>query len=102
LGWIPEYRSNAARIYFRTGVYDDDPSNGGPNGFDWNVEHSTGVFIPAELGYQTYFDSARYPAKYDVGGYWSRRRRLVRRLLISNASAAVRQRGKPLRSGRMP
>jgi porin len=58
------------RVYFRIGVYDDDPSNGGANGFNWNVEHSTGVFIPAELGYQTYFDDARYPAKYDVGGYW--------------------------------
>ena len=23
-----------------------------------------------ELGYQTNFDNARYPAKYNVGGYW--------------------------------
>jgi porin len=57
-------------IYFRTGVYDDDSNLGGVNGFNWNVEHSTGVFIPMELGYQTNFDNARYPAKYDVGGYW--------------------------------
>jgi porin len=57
-------------VYFRIGVYDDDPSFGGANGFNWNVEHSTGVFIPAELGYQTDFDNARYPAKYNVGGYW--------------------------------
>ncbi|HEY4040221.1 MAG TPA: carbohydrate porin [Rhodopila sp.] len=57
-------------IYFRIGVYDDDPSNGGTNGFTWNVEHSVGVFVPAELGYQTNFNDARYPAKYDVGAYW--------------------------------
>jgi porin len=57
-------------VYFRTGVYDDDPSNGGTNGFNLNVAHSVGVFVPAELGYQTYFEDTRYPAKYDVGGYW--------------------------------
>jgi porin len=57
-------------VYFRTGIYDDDPSNGGANGFNLNVAHSVGVFVPAELGYQTYFEDARYPAKYDVGGYW--------------------------------
>jgi porin len=58
------------RFYFRTGVFDDDPSNGGANGFNWNVAHSTGVFVPAEVGYETNFDNARYPAKYDIGGYW--------------------------------
>jgi hypothetical protein len=68
LGRIPEYRGNAECL-FRIGVYDDDRSFGGANGFNWNVEHSTGVFIPAELGYQT-IDNARYPAKYNVGGYW--------------------------------
>ena len=59
-------------VYFRTGVYDDDTSQLGPNqqGFNWNVRGSTGVFVPMELGYQTNFDNARYPAKYDVGGYW--------------------------------
>jgi porin len=59
-------------VYFRTGVYDDDPSQLLPNqqGFNWNVRGSTGVFVPMELGYQTDFDNARYPAKYNVGGYW--------------------------------
>ena len=59
-------------VYFRTGVYDDDPSQLLPNqqGFNWNVRGSTGVFVPMELGYQTNFDNARYPAKYNVGGYW--------------------------------
>jgi porin len=59
-------------VYFRTGVYDDDPSQALPNqqGFNWNVRGSSGVFVPMELGYQTNFDNARYPAKYNVGGYW--------------------------------
>lgn len=57
-------------VYVRTGIYDDDTNDGGPNGFNWNLEHSTGMFIPMEVGYQTNFDNARYPAKYDVGGYW--------------------------------
>jgi porin len=59
-------------VYFRAGAFDDDPSQSLPNqnGFNFNVKGSTGVFVPAELGYQTNFSNARYPAKYDVGGYW--------------------------------
>lgn len=59
------------QVYIRAGVYDDDPSQGGfeSAGFDWNLEHSTGVFVPVELGYQTSFTDAQYPAKYDVGFY---------------------------------
>jgi carbohydrate-selective porin OprB len=59
-------------VYVRTGVFDDDTSQLNPNqqGFNWNVKNSSGVFIPMEVGYQTNFANARYPAKYDVGGYW--------------------------------
>jgi porin len=58
--------------YLRTGVYDDDPSQllGNQQGFNFNVKGSTGVFLPLEIGYQTSFSDARYPGKYDVGGYW--------------------------------
>ncbi len=58
--------------YFRTGAYDDDPSQllANQQGFNWNVKGSTGVFVPFEIGYQSSFSDARYPAKYDVGGYW--------------------------------
>jgi carbohydrate-selective porin OprB len=57
--------------YFRTGVYDDDPSQLLPNrqGFNWKVRGSTGLFVPMEIGHQTNFDNARYPAKYKVCGY---------------------------------
>jgi porin len=58
--------------YFRTGVFDDDISQLDPNqqGFNFNVKGSAGVFLPLEIGYQTSLSDARYPAKYDIGGYW--------------------------------
>ena len=59
-------------VYIRAGVYDDDPSQGGTDqhGFTWGTERSSGVFIPAEIGYSTSFTTARYPTKVDVGGYY--------------------------------
>ena len=59
------------KVYVRAGVYDADPSQGGfrPNGFNWNTAHSVGVFVPVEIGYQTNFNNAQYPAKYDLGAY---------------------------------
>jgi porin len=59
-------------VYIRAGAYDDDPSQLNPNqqGFNWNVHGSTGVFVPAEVGYSTSFAETQYPSKYDVGGYY--------------------------------
>jgi porin len=58
--------------YIRTGAYDDDLSQllANQQGFNLNVKGSAGVFLPLEVGYQTSFDNARYPGKYDIGGYW--------------------------------
>jgi carbohydrate-selective porin OprB len=58
-------------VYVRAGAYDDDPLSSGfmPAGFDWNTSHSTGVFIPVEVGYLTGFSSVKLPAKYDAGYY---------------------------------
>jgi porin len=58
--------------YLRIGVYQDDPTQNGVNehGFDWGTNTSTGVFIPFEIGDQTDFSTARYPFKYDIGGYY--------------------------------
>jgi porin len=60
------------QLYVRTGAYEDDPSQGGfiPAGFNLNVEHATGVFVPMEIGYLTSFRDAAYPVKYDIGGYF--------------------------------
>ncbi|HYZ24669.1 MAG TPA: carbohydrate porin [Rhodopila sp.] len=59
-------------VYVRAGAYQDDPRQAGTDeqGFSWRFGGSAGVFVPAEVGYQTTFDNSRYPAKYDVGGYW--------------------------------
>jgi porin len=58
--------------YFRTGAFDDDLSQLDANqqGFNFNVKGSAGVFLPWEIGYQTSLSDARYPGKYDIGGYW--------------------------------
>jgi porin len=58
--------------YFRVGVYQDNPNQGNvtEHGFDWGTDKSTGVFIPFEIGDQTNFSTARYPYKYDIGGYY--------------------------------
>ncbi len=58
-------------IYIRAGLYNEDPSQAGymSTGFNWNAEHSVGVFAPVEVGYQTSFRSAALPSKYDVGFY---------------------------------
>ncbi len=59
-------------LYVRAGVFDDDTSQLNPNqnGFNWNTRNSSGVFVPAEVGYATGFSDERYPVKYDVGGYY--------------------------------
>ena len=58
-------------VYVRAGVYQHDSTAGDFEnmGFNWNWEHSQGVFIPVEIGYQTSYQNARYPAKYNVGFY---------------------------------
>ena len=58
-------------VYVRAGVYQHDSTAGDFNnmGFNWNWEHSQGAFIPVEIGYQTSYQNAQYPAKYDVGFY---------------------------------
>jgi carbohydrate-selective porin OprB len=58
--------------YLRIGVYQDDPSQNDvtEHGFNWSTNRSTGAFIPFEVGDQTDFSSARYPFKYDIGGYY--------------------------------
>jgi carbohydrate-selective porin OprB len=58
-------------IYLRAGVYLHDSTAGEFQnaGFNWNFEHTQGAFLPVEIGYQTNFNNARYPAKYDLGFY---------------------------------
>ncbi len=57
-------------VYLRVGGYQDDPTQVIGQGFTWRWDHGIGAFIPYELGYQTTFAGARYPSKFDVGGYY--------------------------------
>ena len=64
----------AAAVYFRTGLYDDDnysiPHSGFPFAGGWSLSHADGLFVPAELGYNTTYASDPYPRHYDVGFYY--------------------------------
>jgi porin len=57
--------------YIRFGAYEEDPSLNVADdvGFSWTTEHAVGVFIPAQIGYETSLSTARYPAHYAIGGY---------------------------------
>ena len=56
-------------IYVKGGVFDSTPQEEQPghNGFDFAFDHSQGVLIPLETGYQTSFDDDAHPRRYDVG-----------------------------------
>src|SRR5689334_4070020 len=58
-------------VYVRAGVYQhqfDPPFPYADHGFNWG-NAVPGAFIPMEVGYQTSYKTAQYPAKYDIGGY---------------------------------
>jgi porin len=57
-------------VYLRVGGFEDDPTQVEGQGFTWRWDTGVGAFIPYELGYQTTFSGSRYPAKYDIGGYY--------------------------------
>ena len=57
-------------VYLRVGGYQDDPTQVIGQGFTWRWDHGVGAFIPYELGYVTTFAGARYPSKFDIGGYY--------------------------------
>ena len=59
-------------VYVRVGVYEDNPNQyaASQNGFNWSTTRSTGVFVPAEVGYSTSSTEALLPVKYTVGAYY--------------------------------
>ena len=59
-------------VYVRVGVYEDNPNqySSTQNGFNWSTKRSTGVFVPAEVGYSTSSTEALLPVKYTVGAYY--------------------------------
>lgn len=59
----------APDYYALAGVFDNNPVETLPdrNGFDMTFNHSNGVLVPVEAGYQTSFSDDSYPRRYDVG-----------------------------------
>jgi carbohydrate-selective porin OprB len=58
-------------VYVRAGVYQhqfNPPFPYADHGFAW-WPSTPGAFIPMEIGYQTSYKTAQYPAKYNAGGY---------------------------------
>jgi porin len=56
-------------VYVRAGVYQHTNQTAWNNNqLNWGI-NAPGVFIPAEIGYQTTYKTAQYPAKYNVGFY---------------------------------
>ncbi|HEY0182454.1 MAG TPA: carbohydrate porin [Rhodopila sp.] len=79
--------------YLRVGAYQDDPTQGDvdEHGFNWGTNTSTGVFIPFEIGDERGFSTARYPFKYDIGGYYDTGRYT---LPAASGSADLNRRGR--------
>ncbi|WP_232364496.1 carbohydrate porin [Salinimonas lutimaris] len=60
------------KIYAHIGAYEDNRQFEGAedHGFDWSTDESKGVVLPFMVGYQTTWETARYPATYEVGGWY--------------------------------
>lgn len=55
-------------IYLQTGVYETKPyPAGGRSGFDWSLDHDTGVSTPAELGWEPVFGKRYLTGHYKAG-----------------------------------
>ena len=60
------------KVFFHIGAYEVNPDDktATTNGFDFGVDHATGVTIPFELGYSTDFSNDAMPRHYGIGGYY--------------------------------
>jgi len=62
----------SSKVYLHAGVYEENSAfqDAGDHGFNWSTKDSTGVVAPVTLGYQTSWETDRYPKKYEVGGWY--------------------------------
>jgi porin len=57
-----------ADIYVQTGLYQVRPiPAGGPSGWDWTLQGSTGLAVPVEIGWEPVFGPAKLPGHYKAG-----------------------------------
>jgi len=65
--WAARVRTQPGAVYLSLGVYQARPRYGGPSGFDWGFSHTTGVELPAEIGWEPRFGSADLQGHYKAG-----------------------------------
>jgi porin len=58
--------------YFQAGAFEVDPFIQQTNGFNWSVNHATGVTVPFEYSKGIFdLDKEQYPGNFKIGGYVS-------------------------------
>lgn len=66
--WGARLRVKAgANVYVQAGAYQVRPAFGGRYGLDWGFSGTTGVYFPAELGWEPSFGSNNLPGHYKIG-----------------------------------
>lgn len=65
--WAARARGQAGAFYVQAGAYQARPRYGGPSGFDWGFSNTTGVELPAEIGWEPRFGPNRLQGHYKVG-----------------------------------
>lgn len=60
----------APSVYLQAGVYEVRPQFGGRSGFNWSLNGTTGVTVPAELGWEPRFGSNQLLGHYKVGAMY--------------------------------
>ncbi|MDI2090838.1 carbohydrate porin [Commensalibacter oyaizuii] len=59
----------SSKLYAQTGAYESAPwPQGGRNGWDWDAQHTTGAYVPVEIGYNPQFGRHHLTGYYRIGG----------------------------------
>lgn len=70
--WGGSVRFDPTRAtYAQAGAYEVNPRRQHESGFDWGLNRSTGVVVPAEIGYATTFATDPYPRHLKFGGWYN-------------------------------
>jgi porin len=62
----------ASNSYLEAGAFEVDPFTQQTNGFNWSINHATGVTVPFEFSSGIFdLEKERYPGNFKIGGYVS-------------------------------
>lgn len=65
--WGGRAQVKPGAIYVSLGAYQVRPRYGGPSGFDWGFSDTTGVIVPAEIGWEPRFGAHALQGHYKAG-----------------------------------